>query len=152
MPNGGAVIYGVAHQHSGGVGSTLYGEDGRVICSSLPVYGEGKEPGNEAGYIVGMSSCYPQPGTVRVFERETLILESKYNSTQKHTGVMGIFYILVADSPPKPLLSLQTSVHQELIMLGKYSWALVFIGVAVAFILGVLLLRRNERACSYQSI
>jgi len=28
---GGYVIYGVAHQHSGGIGSTLYGQ---VICNS----------------------------------------------------------------------------------------------------------------------
>lgn len=26
IPNGGYVIYGVAHQHSGGLGSNLYGE------------------------------------------------------------------------------------------------------------------------------
>ena len=26
MPTGGDVIYGVAHQHTGGIGSTLYGE------------------------------------------------------------------------------------------------------------------------------
>lgn len=26
MPTGGDVIYGVAHQHTGGVGSALYGE------------------------------------------------------------------------------------------------------------------------------
>ena len=26
MPTGGNVIYGVAHQHTGGIGSTLYGE------------------------------------------------------------------------------------------------------------------------------
>jgi hypothetical protein len=26
FPAGGDVIYGVAHQHSGGIGSTLYGE------------------------------------------------------------------------------------------------------------------------------
>ncbi|CAK9186878.1 unnamed protein product [Ilex paraguariensis] len=42
LPTGGDVVYGVAHQHTGGVGSTLYGEDGRVICSSIPTYGEGK--------------------------------------------------------------------------------------------------------------
>jgi hypothetical protein len=29
---GGYVIYGVAHQHSGGIGSTLYGQ---VICNTL---------------------------------------------------------------------------------------------------------------------
>ena len=26
MPKGGYVIYGVAHQHTGGIGSTLYGQ------------------------------------------------------------------------------------------------------------------------------
>ena len=38
-------------------------QDGRVLCSSIPTYGQGKEAGNEAGYIVGMSTCYPQPGS-----------------------------------------------------------------------------------------
>jgi len=33
---GGYVIYGVAHQHSGGIGSTLYGQ---VICTSYNFYG-----------------------------------------------------------------------------------------------------------------
>lgn len=83
-------------------------QDGRVICSSIPTYGEGKEAGNEAGYIVGMSSCYPRPGSVKINDGETLVLESNYSSTQKHTGVMGLFYILVAEELPKPRVSLRT--------------------------------------------
>ncbi|XP_022852039.1 uncharacterized protein LOC111373697, partial [Olea europaea var. sylvestris] len=79
LPTSGDVIYGVAHQHAGGTGSTLYGEDGRVICSSNPVYGEGKEAGNEAGYIVGMSTCYPSPGTVKISDGELLTLVSNYS-------------------------------------------------------------------------
>ncbi|KAK8657843.1 hypothetical protein V6N13_036062 [Hibiscus sabdariffa] len=59
MPFGGYLIYGMAHQHSGGTGSALYREDGQVMCSSSPTYGDGEEPGNEAGYIVGMTTCYP---------------------------------------------------------------------------------------------
>ncbi|GLJ46263.1 hypothetical protein SUGI_0974930 [Cryptomeria japonica] len=51
IPQGGDVIYAVAHQHIGGVGSALYGQDGREICTSLPLYGEGREPGNETGYV-----------------------------------------------------------------------------------------------------
>lgn len=82
----------------------------------MAVYGEGKEAGNEAGYIVGMSSCYPQPGSVRISDGETLILESNYSSTQRHTGVMGLFYILVADSPPKPMHMLHTSVHVRFLL------------------------------------
>ncbi|XP_059638818.1 uncharacterized protein LOC132281099 [Cornus florida] len=100
MPTGGNVIYGVAHQHRGGIGSTLYGEDGRIICHSTPTYGKGKKAGNEAGYIVGMSTCYPQPGSVKISHGETLVLVSNYSSAKRHTGVMGLFYILVADSLP----------------------------------------------------
>lgn len=72
-------------------------QDGRVICSSLPIYGEGKEAGNEAGYIVGMSSCYPRPGSVKISKGETLTLLSNYSCDQRHTGVMGLFYLLVAE-------------------------------------------------------
>ncbi len=85
-------------------------QDGRVLCSSIPAYGQGKEAGNEAGYIVGMSTCYPQPGSVKINDGETLILESKYSSAQRHTGVMGLFYILVADQLPKPVFSLRSPI------------------------------------------
>lgn len=100
LQTGGYVIYAVAHQHSGGVGSTLYGQDGRVICSSVPSYGHGNEAGNEAGYIVGMSTCYPKPGSVKIIDGEILTHESNYNNTKEHTGVMGLFYLLVAEQLP----------------------------------------------------
>ncbi|PON71245.1 Stress up-regulated Nod [Parasponia andersonii] len=41
MPTGGYLVYAVAHQHIAGAGSALYGEDGRVICASIPIYGKG---------------------------------------------------------------------------------------------------------------
>ncbi|EXB79417.1 hypothetical protein L484_011610 [Morus notabilis] len=108
IPSSGYVVYGVAHQHTGGISSTLYGEDGRVLCSSIPIYGKGKEAGNEKGYIVGMTTCYPQPGSVKILDGETMILESNYSSSQPHTGVMGLFYILVADKLPNPSLSMHS--------------------------------------------
>ncbi|KAL2554839.1 Stress up-regulated Nod 19 [Forsythia ovata] len=111
LPTSGDVIYGVAHQHAGGIGSTLYGQDGRVICSSNPIYGEGNEAGNEAGYIVGMSTCYPVPGSVKISDGEILTLVSNYSSAQRHTGVMGLFYILVADSSTKPDIALHAPAH-----------------------------------------
>lgn len=100
MQNGGYVIYGVGHQHSGAIGSTLYGKDGRIICTSIPKYGKGKRAGNEKGYIVGMSTCYPKPGSIKIFDGETLTLESNYSSNIRHSGVMGLFYILVAEKLP----------------------------------------------------
>nr|ASM47303.1 nodulin19-like protein 3 [Trema orientale] len=111
MPTGGYLVYGVAHQHTAGDGSALYGEDGRVICASIPIYGKGNEAGNEAGYVVGMSPCYPQPGSVKILDGETLTHESNYSSSQEHIGVMGHFYILVADQLPNPL---KLSMHSPL--------------------------------------
>ncbi|WOH05479.1 hypothetical protein DCAR_0624896 [Daucus carota subsp. sativus] len=133
LPTGGDVIYGVAHQHTGGIGSTLYGEDGRIICSSTPTYGEGTEAGNEAGYIVGMSTCYPQPGSVRISDRETLTLVSNYSSTRRHIGVMGLFYILVADPSHDSSPSLHHAVKMHRETLGSHSsWAKGLIGVVIA--------------------
>ncbi|KAJ9163975.1 hypothetical protein P3X46_023594 [Hevea brasiliensis] len=133
MPTGGYVIYGVAHQHTGGVGSTLHGEDGRVICTSVPTYGEGMEAGNEAGYIVGMSTCYPKPGSIEIADGERLILESKYSNAQKHTGVMGLFYILVADRTPKHTTFLDSLVHaHESVEPSTHAWAVVvLLGFAI---------------------
>lgn len=48
-----------------------------------------------------MSSCYPRPGSVKILDKETLILESNYSSSVRHTGVMGLFYLLVAEPSPK---------------------------------------------------
>ena len=74
-----------------------------MICSSNPIYGKGKEAGDEAGYIVGMSTCYPEPGSVKILDGESLVLESKYDSSQAHTGVMALLHIFIADQLPNPL-------------------------------------------------
>ena len=81
----------------------IYGlcfQDERIICSSIPRYGNGNQAGNETGYIVGMSTCYPKPGSVKIIDGETLTLESIYNNSQEHNGVMGLFYLLVAEQLP----------------------------------------------------
>ncbi|KAL2321823.1 hypothetical protein Fmac_026202 [Flemingia macrophylla] len=61
IEKGGYLIYGTSHMHTGVVNTTLYGQDGRVLCTSTPKYGTRKEAGNEKGYVVGMSGCYPKP-------------------------------------------------------------------------------------------
>nr|GMC89209.1 uncharacterized protein LOC109186451 [Ipomoea batatas] len=111
LPSGGDVIYAVAHQHAGGIGSTLYGQDGRTICSSLPIYGKGQEAGNEAGYIVEMTTCYPQPGFVKIVEGEMITVVSNYSNSQSHTGVMGFFYLAVAAEPLKKPNSIMHAQH-----------------------------------------
>ncbi|PWA59674.1 Stress up-regulated Nod 19 [Artemisia annua] len=37
-----------------------------------PIYGEGNGVGDEAGYIVGMSTCYPEPGSIKIANGEIL--------------------------------------------------------------------------------
>ncbi|KAK1294649.1 hypothetical protein QJS10_CPA16g00786 [Acorus calamus] len=150
IPRGGDIIYGVAHQHTGGIGSALYGEDGQELCKSIPVYGEGEEAGNEKGYIVGMSTCYPNPGSVRINDGEVLTLESNYTSSQMHTGVMGLFYILVANPLPESTIFALSSVHDH-ISSSIYVYGLVILGVvmAVAVILGF---RRGNGEQGYQTI
>ncbi|KAI4989458.1 hypothetical protein ZWY2020_036775 [Hordeum vulgare] len=102
VSHGGDLVYAVAHLHRGGLGSSLHGQDGRLLCKSMPIYGTGQEAGNEEGYIVGMSTCYPEPGTVKV-SGEVLTIVSNYSNERQHTGVMGHFYILVADQQEQAL-------------------------------------------------
>lgn len=48
-----------------------------------------------------MSTCYPEPGSIKIANGEILTLESNYSTEKSHTGVMGLFYILVAESSIK---------------------------------------------------
>ncbi|KAJ6977898.1 hypothetical protein NC653_029711 [Populus alba x Populus x berolinensis] len=153
MPVSGYVIYGVAHQHTGGIGSTLFGEEGRVICTSEPIYGEGKDAGDEAGYVVGMSTCYPEPGSIQITAGENLVLESYYSSSQKHTGVMGIFYILVAERTPNPTNFLHSPIHiHEKMKVSASALAIVaLLGLAVVAV-GLRYRLRKGREEGYQPI
>jgi len=154
LPTGGHMIYGVAHQHSGGIGSALYGEDGRVLCSSSPIYGRGMEPGNEAGYIVGMSTCYPQPGSVEISNGENLTFVSNYSSAKEHTGVMGLFYILVADSDSSNSVvnasrDQSVGIHKKLLKPSMIS-AIALLGVAAVAVAIVTHQRRIQRGDLYE--
>ncbi|XP_020594805.1 uncharacterized protein LOC110034905 [Phalaenopsis equestris] len=153
LPHGGDIIYGVAHQHTGGVGTALYGEDGRHLCSSNPMYGEGEEAGDEAGYIVGMSTCYPKPGSVNIRDGELLTLVSNYSSLRMHTGVMGLFYILLAEPQPK----LSSFFSQELIVprvadLVEQWWVLLLAGGIMVVVAAAIYSRRKERDGGYQMV
>jgi hypothetical protein len=102
LPRGGDVVYAVGHQHAGGTGTSLHGDDGRLLCWSTPTYGDGEVAGNEEGYVVGMSACYPTPGTMKVRDGEALTVVSNYTGERRRTGVMGHFYILVAAEQEDP--------------------------------------------------
>ncbi|KAL4584667.1 hypothetical protein LXL04_009273 [Taraxacum kok-saghyz] len=149
FPISGDVVYGVAHLHSGGLGSALYGEDGRVICASKAIYGEGNEAGNEAGYIVGMNTCYPKPGSIKIAKNEVLTLESSYSSEKSHTGVMGLFYIMVAES--SSTLDASSLIHQES-EIPIFFWGVGVFGLAIFAAVMVSYMRRRQSEDGYHSI
>ncbi|KAK4436717.1 hypothetical protein Salat_0005600 [Sesamum alatum] len=153
LPTGGDVIYGVGHQHAGGIGTTLYGEGGRAICSSNPTYGTGDEPGNEAGYIVGMSTCYPSPGSVKIAAGETLTLISNYSNAQRHTGVMGLFYLLISDSSAKPeaILHAPAEAHKSR-MMSDFGWAVGLFGVGLVVLAIFMFYAKSRRGDGYEAI
>ncbi|CAN1254643.1 hypothetical protein LINPERPRIM_LOCUS8718 [Linum perenne] len=150
MPTSGYVVYGVAHQHTGGIGSTLYRKNGEAICNSAPMYGTGDEAGNESGYIVGMTTCYPEPGSLKLTAGEELVLESNYTSTSTrgHIGVMGLFYIMVADQAPPSMTLLHDSVSVSLFneWSGNGWTVLALVGLAVvAVAVGFSIWVKNRR-------
>ncbi len=114
-PFGGVLIILVSHLHSTALDSSLWGEDGRLLCHSPPIYGNGTEAGNEDGYVVGVVSCYPAPGSPasRIIQGERLHYQVKYSKVDgPHTGVMGLLAIqIVRDLPQKPNLLLLSLNH-----------------------------------------
>ncbi|KAE8703487.1 putative carbonyl reductase [Hibiscus syriacus] len=137
MPFGGYLVYGMAHQHSGGTGWPSY----VFFVTDL------REGGR-------MTTCYPQPGAIEISKGETLILESNYSSIRHHTGVMGNFYIMVADQLPKPMLMLHAVVRtQDGMLLSTIIWAAVaLIGVVAAIIFVVLYRLKREGEDGYEAI
>ncbi|KAG0592565.1 hypothetical protein KC19_1G262600 [Ceratodon purpureus] len=101
-PIGGEIVYTVSHLHASTLDAAVYGEDGRLICRTTPMYGQGEEAGNEKNYVVGIKSCYGNPGTPnaeRVEQGEKLryvVQSTKVGGP--HTGLMGLNGIkIVAD-------------------------------------------------------
>ncbi|KOM58473.1 hypothetical protein LR48_Vigan11g150700 [Vigna angularis] len=80
-------------------GYLIFGQDGRTLCTSTPKYGTGIEAGNEEGYLIGMSVCYPQPGSIQIKNGEILTVESRYKN-EFRTGAMGHFYMYIAENIP----------------------------------------------------
>jgi hypothetical protein len=97
LPKGGEMIKVTLHQHLGGMGAVLYNKDGIVLCKSDPIYGKGTQAGDEAGYVVGMTDCTPEPGSIYIDDWELLHFDAYYSSEHAHTGVMSLFGLTVAD-------------------------------------------------------
>ncbi|KAL9303467.1 hypothetical protein ACSQ67_020730 [Phaseolus vulgaris] len=81
MTKGGYLIYGTrSYAHR---------------CCECYLIWTGKEAGNENGYLVGMSVCYPKPGSIQIKDGEILTIESRYENKFR-IRAMGHFYIYLA--------------------------------------------------------
>lgn len=99
---GGEIVLTGSHLHASTLDAAVYGEDGRLICQTTPIYGTGEEAGNEKNHVVGIKACYGNPGTpnaARVEKGEKLrfvVTSTKVGGP--HTGLMGLNAIrIVAD-------------------------------------------------------
>ncbi|CAA6659656.1 unnamed protein product [Spirodela intermedia] len=150
LPSGGNIVYAVAHQHRGGVGAALYGQ----------------KAGDEAGYVVGMTTCYPSPGSVKVTSGERVTLISNYNATEPHSGSWVswfFFYSLLADQSTvqltlyvTPAIVVYPNPSAWFISAGPFAafqlfWVLLG-GITVASAVVVLYRRRREIGQRYQSL
>ncbi|KAL9303469.1 hypothetical protein ACSQ67_020732 [Phaseolus vulgaris] len=91
MTKGGYLIYGTrSYAHR--------------CCQCYSIW-TGKEAGNEKGYLVGMSVCYPKPGSIKIKDGEILTVESRYENKFR-IGAMGHFYIYLAEQIPNKDLNI----------------------------------------------
>jgi hypothetical protein len=84
------------HQHKAGMGMELYNaRTGELLCKSIPRYGNGTEPGNENGFIVGIEPCVWGPPPMKAPPvlglNDQVRIVSRYNASEPHYGVMALW-------------------------------------------------------------
>ncbi|GHP09752.1 hypothetical protein PPROV_000848700 [Pycnococcus provasolii] len=94
------LVYAVGHQHVGGDAAhgirLIRDATDEVLCTSLPKYGSGTAAGDERGYVTGIKPCiFAEP--IRMRSDEVVRIESFYNTTYEHFGVMSLWILQVAD-------------------------------------------------------
>lgn len=72
-----------------------------------------------------MTACYPERGTQRIKPGEELHIRAVYSSEEEHTGVMGLMYILTAETLP------EKDCHS---FMWKTSGAVLVIALAISII------------------
>jgi hypothetical protein len=90
------------HQHIGAQCVSMYDTaTGYEICRSCPTYGNiTAQPGNEKGYVVGMSATVLDPPYV-VQPGQQITLTSTYDADQPYAGVMSLFAMVMGGFEPR---------------------------------------------------
>jgi len=69
------------------------------------MYGTGSEPGNENGYLVGLTPCNWNSKEAPRFRRDHLLkIRAVYNASTSHTGVMSLWLMQVSAVPDAVLV------------------------------------------------
>lgn len=95
------LVHAWGHQHVAGIGLELFKEStGELLCRTRPEYGNGTNAGNETGFVVGIPPCVwgrpPLAPPPRLRRRDLVRTVARYNSTEKHTGVMALWILTSA--------------------------------------------------------
>lgn len=102
------------HLHIGGIDMSIYRgnevDEEKLLCRNTAVYGNSTEAGNEEGYLVTYRTMSNIAGTVTelggcawhsedapvLAMLENVTLVARYNNTEPHTGVMAVFFAVMA--------------------------------------------------------
>merc|ERR1712232_1539649 len=103
------LVIAAPHLHWAGISMELFDhETNEKLCevhrtddwSGGVMYGTGEEPGNERGYLVGLSPCIWSGQSPKRFRRDHLLrARSVYNASFYHTGVMSLWLNEVSAVP-----------------------------------------------------
>ncbi|KAL4542115.1 hypothetical protein Ndes2526B_g06598 [Nannochloris sp. 'desiccata'] len=90
------------HQHIGAQCVSMYDTaTGYEICKSCPTYGSVPSlPGDEEGYVVGMSATILDPPYV-IQPGQQVTLSSTYDADQPYAGVMSLFAMVLGGFEPR---------------------------------------------------
>jgi len=101
------LVFATPHLHLAGISIAVEdAETNETLCEAHRsdgdgaggvAYGHGSTPGDERGYLVGLSPCSWGPATARRFRRDhPMRTRAVYNATQGHTGVMTLWNLQLA--------------------------------------------------------
>jgi len=100
------LVFAAPHLHLAGISIELIDhETNETLCEVHAsaddkggvAYGHGSAPGDEDGYLVGLSTCRWNATTAKRFRRDHLMrARAVYNNTMGHTGVMSLWLMDVS--------------------------------------------------------
>ncbi len=153
LPDDTDVVLMMGHLHVGGLNLTVTARDPQTgitsdLCKATSIMGTGDEPGNEKGYVVGMTVC--SWDTPLHLPRGTVVTYTGYYSSDPyHDSVMSLVYL--ATKRKEGSMGLRYAIGDSVVKgKGHSAVTLAVIGVAcaaaaVALAAGIIMLVKSQR-------